>query len=525
MKWYLTKKNDEEPPPKARKPTTAPTPTTTQNKNKYPPLSLKRRYPLPEDFKFDGDQYMLHGYLISASGTTEKNVPVVLTKLKSWEVDLSLTWRGIWVETESACYYLKDPCHVAVPRVTYFDGDEQNKSSSLLAKDPYLPSQMSLDLILRAKISLLSNIIDIFCEKKGNKSHHYAPLHAKIRVEESHKMLSLDSSLLKLKYKHVKPVLNEEPFDLKLLKQKEVTMFVWKCLRNYHLTLSDNSTFMKSLLALTKEQESQKQHQNEWREIDYQKGALIAEKRGKRESWGEPLPNYDEVRPNRLIELEAGGDDTAAKDPSEKEKEVEEQKKAVEGSSTKILDGGMNHIFVMTEKPELDEGIMIESIMNLSNHLTPKPSQGIKSSDYLKYAVDQSNMEEFLQTYVLTSGVISLECMLLIVSAVSRSSDKAMKSLFKVRSAEDSDNTAGAIIFRFWLSYAISIMEKRRHRFSRTKPQLGEVRTEELIAAEILELIAKYHVIKTPKQILTLKNKYNVDWVNSVQKVREIDLN
>ena len=137
---------------------------------------MKRRYPLPDDRIFDNAKFMLHGYIVPSAAavdetstnetTNSKEVPIVLKQLNHWEIDTSIKTRGIWIKTDIAWYYLKDPCNVAVPKVTYSeeikDGQRKSQDQSNLDTDAFFPSQESLHLPLRAKLGLLSNIIDIF---------------------------------------------------------------------------------------------------------------------------------------------------------------------------------------------------------------------------------------------------------------------------------------------------------------------------------------------------------------------------
>lgn len=198
----------------------------------------------------------------------------------------------------------------------------------------------------------------------------------------------------------------------------------------------------------------------------------------------------------------------------------EEITKAVEGTAEQILNGQKNTIFVMTEKTCFDQDMMSEAMSTLSEYLIPKPTEEDKKSSGLsKFSIDEKKIEEFLQNYVLNESVISLEFMLLVVKVITQSSDKVLKAVFKIKKLDNSAVYAGTVIFTYWLSYVFSVMEKRRHRFSRSKPKLGEKRTEELVASAIFDLITNFKVIKTQKQITLLKNKYFVDWVHSVQKV------
>lgn len=532
----MTKRNDEEPPPFTSK-------TSTATQSTYSPFSLKRRYPLPDSFSFethDDNDYILYGYINSTSSdnqaeSSDKNshcdqVLVELLNLKQWMFEKSNSYRGVWVKTPSAWYYLKEPCHVAVPRITHYFESDQNgsmssqkngnddKSSSStpkqVSKDPYLPSQASLFVRLRAKLCLLSNILDIFSEKKGDNEFHYAPLHSKHGVHECHKMLALNTNFLKTKYQHLQPPIIDEPFDMDLLKQKGVAKFIREQLRNYHLALTDECMFLKSLLEIDTPSGTTK---NEWRDKEYRQSATKAEKRGQNHPWFEPLPEK-EYRPNRLIELEIENNDA---ENTMDGNEMETQEKLVEGTAAKILGVDTNHVFVMTENPAFDEASMRESMENLDYYLLPKLTDDDKEKcDYKKFSIDESKVEDFLRKHVINHALLSLESMLLIVITISNSSGKVMKSLFRVSGPDESNmKTAGTIVFKFWLSYNIRVMEERRHRFSKIKPQLEEIRTEELVVAKILELISHFHVIKTLKQINTLKEKYGIDWFDSVQKV------
>lgn len=63
-------------------------------------------------------------------------------------------------------------------------------------------------------------------------------------------------------------------------------------------------------------------------------------------------------------------------------------------------------------------------------------------------------------------------------------------------------------------------MEKRRKGSSPDSFRNDQAQTEEMIACSIMELICSFGtVIKKEKQLDVLKTKFNVDWIDIVEKV------
>ena len=186
-----------------------------------------------------------------------------------------------------------------------------------------------------------------------------------------------------------------------------------------------------------------------------------------------------------------------------------------------ILNGLDNSdITLMSPKePHFSKQNMSEAIVQLAPFLSPTPSyQDKKSFDYTKYSIEESTKKviaKFMEEIVMNGVISSFEMILLVVESIKRSGDGLKKAMFRLD--EKTQSSAGKFVFMKWLSYAINRIEERQK--CRDILVAGESRVEEMIAANIMELICSFTVINKEKQLDVLKNKFGVDWVSIVQQV------
>jgi len=551
----------------------------TKNKDGTKPSSSKTRQPLPKSYKFPDGAYTLYGTLILPSipqnTNTENNKlqPVILSQLKQWCIDLSYEKRGIWIQTCSAWYYLKEPC-TTTPL-----------SSSI--------SQESIHLPLRAKLGLLSNIFDLLSER----SYSYMAIHNKRTVTNIHALLSPQKDVIEQHNRPPVETLNTQPYDLDLLTDCAAD-FVKFHLVGVHPKLEKGCRFMESLDVL------RKINQKEWKEEKFIQSAREAEKRGMRYPWGEILPHAEgKVRPNRLIEIEMENTnnrqkngttdsvslrtttndnveaeegriiDLTAIDHGEFVKNKDENKHVekvddadqknqprANNEAMRTEDNDATEIITQKRRRKLpartnaaksimgsDEYNTIKltslssnstasqgkecspdrklfsakgmsiSIDYLSRYLEPEPSEQDKeSAEYQMFSIKEDCIQSFLDDIIANFNVLNLEMMLLVVHTIVRSGTKLMKAMFRNKKE---NRSGGYIIFKIWLCFLIQKIEDRFQDGLVEDNGNDNMRMiEEIIVSNILKLICKFTVIKDIKQILILKNKFSVDWNEIAQE-------
>jgi hypothetical protein len=198
-----------------------------------------------------------------------------------------------------------------------------------------------------------------------------------------------------------------------------------------------------------------------------------------------------------------------------------------ESAASLILNGMSNSdITLMSPKePHFSKQNMSEAIAQLAPFLSPTPSrQDKKSFDYTKFSIVEKGetpdetkeiLFKFMEEIVMNGVISSFEMILLVVECIKRSGDALKKALFRLDAKTKS--SPGKCIFIKWLSYAISRIEERQK--GGDILVAGDSRVEEMIAANIIELICSFSVIKKDKQLDVLKNKFGVDWFSIVQQV------
>ena len=328
--WYLTKKTEPDIDPDGSDAELDHDPLEEKKRA----LSVHRRVPLPlKTQSLNG--YVLYGDLEPSTSNDEgraragQTVKVVITKPSTWVFDRTKSNRGIWVTTgiSRGWYRLKQPNTDPVELDTTITLKKSGQPESPSRKAS-LPSQETVHLPLRARLGLLSNLVDLLSEPYGGGSstdngdaagkdedgitHNYVPIHAKRTPEAIHALLSPSEEIWKEHNTPEQP-LNSEPFDLELL--KECPGFVRRHLDAMHALLDADCLFMSSLTEMDKARtDAGKDRPAEgaygdddvgWSDESYRTSAESAEARGRRTPWGDIIPGEEgKVRPNRLIDIE-----------------------------------------------------------------------------------------------------------------------------------------------------------------------------------------------------------------------------
>lgn len=479
---------------------------------------LKHASPIPQPLPISGEfekDFVIQGSLLpesnqSTSSNHQDLIQVLLSSIKSWVIDRSHDNRGIYVQTSTAFYWLKEPCKDTVD----IGGNEQaigtpndNQPSTNIT------SQEIIHQPIRAKFGLLSNLIDMF----SDQNYNFVNFYAKRSITNTHCLLRPNAEIL-ARYDTSEEPLNKEPFDLNLLKQ--FPEFVRRNMENLHDMLPNECVFFYSIKEFEQQFKERQRKLVPWSDEEYIESAEASESRSGRHSWGELKPNVKKARPNRLIEIRIMESHHLHK--------LEMSRKATSTSqemTSQEMDEGQrlfldeciadsSKLKVLHQSEIYSKSEIVKSISGLSNLLVPTPMEG--EEDYKRFAVLDNNARLFIDE-IVTNEVASLELMLLTLETISRSGQKVMKSMFQKK--EKLTNCAGFIIFKVWLSYVIKVMAQRRKDPTSNLMDGNDMRTEELVAMTIMSLICNFSVINERKQIDILKSKFGVDLFDLVEKV------
>lgn len=200
----------------------------------------------------------LFGEIISKR---QKCYKVQIHGLKTWAFDRHFEDRGIWVQSRNAWYKLEQP------------------STDLIAlSDGSQTSQDILHQPLRAKIGLLSNIIDMM-----SFSDPFVKKYSKMSPLQSYHAICLTDEETQ-----INPKICDVPFDVYLLRRDP--LFVKKHLKDWNSRLSQTCPFMKGLTELSTILKLAKKKKEQWalEDFDYSSSAKDAEERSNRYPWGCP---------------------------------------------------------------------------------------------------------------------------------------------------------------------------------------------------------------------------------------------
>jgi hypothetical protein len=252
------------------------------------------------------DAYLLKNYTLSGTlmPLDKRQMPILieLDELEYYAIDQSRSFRGYWVITEAARYWLQQPCRkrvvvkglaVQVGRDDVCEANEDDHGDVLMSDGSIvLPSQSHLHLFHRAQLGLLSNLIDIFLPTET--TYHQHTLYNRA-PGELYNLLSIKPELREYYKRKVQrcteqklpPIqaLFDHPFDLELLVSSN---FLHPHIAAFHPDFKDTKFFnglqqkhsndsFFSLSLQTKQQE------NKW-----MKSAEEAERRSCQFPWGQP---------------------------------------------------------------------------------------------------------------------------------------------------------------------------------------------------------------------------------------------
>jgi hypothetical protein len=229
----------------------------TAPNSKYESIWIPR-CPLPT-LNFKGDQrYILRGWLRPNPSLHPQPPPIFVqvTKLHSWSVDRTLHSRGYWVQSRSCFYRLQDPSSRQVKlKVTLKeapDADSMDESDVFSMETlPSPPSQEDLHWLQRARLGLISNIVDVFSLEEEDANQY-----SKMTPKELHDKLKPQT------------LGDDEPFDFELLKSEAEFARV-------HLSGAIGTNHLCKFLTCLSELTSSKV----WATGDYQESVLRAERR------------------------------------------------------------------------------------------------------------------------------------------------------------------------------------------------------------------------------------------------------
>lgn len=523
---------------------------------------------LPEDGKFSNTHVIfgsLDPFRVPYSSPTNSAIPIpiAIKRPKTWVIDRSHHLRGIWVQssTDDIWYWLKDPSTDVV--------------------DSSSPSQETLHIPLRAKLGLLSNILDMVQETNQGTPFNYVAIIGRRHPEAVHRMLTPTSNQWEyFRHLHIQsdedissveypflcdfmghnfmgdsyPLLNQEPFDLDLL--KTCADFVRRQLTNIHPFLSKSSNFMKGLTAMHTNYIHDFRSSSEIDSLaspnfkqfsldDYVDSAIQSEKRSFRQPWGEPMNNLL-TQPNRWIEFIVQYnllDVTELPIPNGETSPIQEVilcdsvECILRGVKEKVENPIPKNVLklnirlmqrsvtaaVTSDYHRFSSIHLCLALRGLSSALLPTPTphelihQNIRHDDISKYQFAEKStssiMDMILGDYPDSRGeghVSSMEWMYIIIDCLRRSQPKVIKALFKSKTKETL--SPFVMIFKHWLPLAV-------HRI-KTMGCIEKARilTECRFIQSTMKFIVDCTVINTMNQI-TILHKLSVDWFYIVDKV------
>jgi hypothetical protein len=268
------------------------------------------------------DTYLLNNYTLSGTlmPLDKQQIPILieLDELEYYAIDQSRSFRGYWVITEAARYWLQQPCRkrvvvkslaVQVGRDDVCEANEDDHGDVLMSEGSIvLPSQSHLHLFHRAQLGLLSNLIDIFVPTETTYHQHtlynrapgelYNLLSIKPELREYY-----NSKVQRCTEQKLPPIqpLFDHPFDLELLLSSNflhphIAAFHpdFKATTFFNGLQKHSNDFFFSLSLQTKQQE------NKW-----MKSAEEAERRSCQFLWGQPAaPTSTNLRYPLELEIE-----------------------------------------------------------------------------------------------------------------------------------------------------------------------------------------------------------------------------
>lgn len=250
------------------------------------------------------DTYSLENYIILGKlmPLDRQQLPVLieLDDLEYYTIDQSRSFRGYWAITESARYWLQQPCRkemvVKRLKVTTVSGGEvyggEASNGDAPSIEVVLPSQSRLHIFHRAQLGLLSNLIDVFLPISSAYHQHalynYSPgglfnlLSCKPELREYYSM-KMQQCSDKVSAALI-PQMFDHPFDLELLLSSN---FLLPHLAILHPDFK-YSQFFKGLLEINNDAIVSLSIQTHEQQEKWMKSAEVAEWRSLQFLWGQP---------------------------------------------------------------------------------------------------------------------------------------------------------------------------------------------------------------------------------------------
>ena len=219
-------------------------------------------------------------------------------------------YRGFWVKTGSAKYWLREPCskrlRISTLKVSVQAKSKNSAVESVLDDGVELPSQKDLFAFHRAQLGLYSNLVDIlqpaFCKDDG-----YVKFFSSMRPQDVFNKL-LPSAEVQEHFEKWKQnndaaslaSIHEQPFDLKLLSKCDSAMFIKQHLQYLHKAMK-GSVFLRELEDGLQKPESLylcPSHE----QVEFEMSSENSEKRSNQYSWGKSKDSLKS--PNLLLPLE-----------------------------------------------------------------------------------------------------------------------------------------------------------------------------------------------------------------------------
>jgi hypothetical protein len=288
------------------------------------------------------DKYVLYG-TIKPNHPQQEPLKVELTNLVHYTIDHSREFRGYWVATPEANYWLQQPCiqRRLVDSCTITVGmTHEGMRGEFPRYQIDLPSQQDLHVFHRAQLGLFSNLVDLMfppiataaaaaaantiAGEYDDSRDFYLHYFTKQTPQEIFDELSPSPDLMKFHQEKMKrqdpsePLtpLHEHPFDLSLLSSPCSMEFLYPHIRHLHTSQLHESTFLKALEGNVKpiddeydtDYESQAPSyllSTSSEETYWRQSAEEAERRSQQTPWGQPIPGSQQP-PNLVSPMELG---------------------------------------------------------------------------------------------------------------------------------------------------------------------------------------------------------------------------
>ena len=302
---------------------------TPYSRSHYP----RKRTALPRHINHL-DNYVLYG-TIKPNHPQQEPLKVELTNLVHYTIDHSREFRGYWIATEEANYWLQQPCtkRLSVDSCTITVAmTHEGMRGEFPRHQIELPSQQELHVFHRAQLGLFSNLVDLMfppiataSDDDDDSRDFYVHYFSKQTPQQIFEELSPSPDLMKFyqeKKKRLDPSseplapLHEHPFDLSLLLSPCSMEFLYPHIRHLHMIQLNESTFLKALEGNVKPIDDEYEYESQQlpsyllstsiEETCWRLSAEEAERRSQQTPWGQPIPGSQQQQPKLVSSMELG---------------------------------------------------------------------------------------------------------------------------------------------------------------------------------------------------------------------------